>query len=88
MIFDSTKNGSSSEAEETHAVYERRLPDYMIPAIIMELESLPLTANGKVDRKALPDPDAAEGLSDQYVAPRNEAETKLAEIRKLKEMFI
>jgi aryl carrier-like protein len=52
----------------------------MVPAIIMELESLPLTANGKIDRKALPDPDAAEQLTNQYVAPRNAAEEALASI--------
>ena len=59
---------------------KEKLPEYMIPSLLMELESLPLTANGKVDRKALPDPDAGELLADKYVAPRNEAETKLAAI--------
>ena len=57
-----------------------QLPDYMIPAVLMELENLPLTANGKVDRKSLPDPDAEELLSGRYVAPRNETETKMSAI--------
>jgi len=59
---------------------KEHLPEYMIPAILMELESLPLTANGKIDRKALPDPDFIEQLSNQYVAPRTENERKMAAI--------
>ncbi|MBA2610529.1 MAG: AMP-binding protein, partial [Bacteroidetes bacterium] len=66
--------------EEVISYLKDKIPDYMIPVVIVELAKLPLTANGKVDRKALPDPDIAEGLIDQYVAPRNEVETKLAGI--------
>jgi amino acid adenylation domain-containing protein len=57
------------------------LPAYMVPAFFIQLESLPLTANGKVDRKSLPDPDGLDmetGVA--YVAPRNEMETILAGI--------
>ncbi|MEO6719986.1 MAG: amino acid adenylation domain-containing protein, partial [Ferruginibacter sp.] len=68
------------DRDEILSYLKEKLPEYMIPALLMELESLPLTANGKVDRKALPDPDASELLSDKYVAPRNEAEEKLAAI--------
>ena len=58
---------------------KEHVPDYMIPAHLIELESLPLTANGKIDRKALPDPEGA--LHDGgYIAPRNEREAMLAEI--------
>ena len=57
-----------------------RLPEYMIPAIWVELENLPLTQNGKIDRKALPDPDSSGLLSNEYVAPRNETEENLAAI--------
>ncbi|MBK8549763.1 MAG: amino acid adenylation domain-containing protein [Ignavibacteria bacterium] len=59
-----------------------RLPEYMVPALWVELESLPLTQNGKIDRKALPDPDASELISNEYAAPRNETEESLAEIWK------
>ncbi|MEO6220583.1 MAG: amino acid adenylation domain-containing protein, partial [Ginsengibacter sp.] len=55
-----------------------KLPDYMIPSLFMEMDKFPLTANGKIDRNALPDPDATEILSDQYIAPRNDVEAKLA----------
>ena len=48
------------------------LPDYMMPAYMMEIESLPLTRNGKLDKRALPEPEAVS--SHAYVAPETEAE--------------
>ncbi|NQY62740.1 MAG: non-ribosomal peptide synthase/polyketide synthase, partial [Alteromonadaceae bacterium] len=55
------------------------LPDYMVPAVFMVLEAIPLTANGKLDRKALPKPDMSLQLL-EYVAPSNETENILCEI--------
>jgi acyl carrier protein len=57
-----------------------QLPDYMIPALWLSMESIPLTSNGKVDKRKLPAVDAGELLSGQYVAPRNQTESVLAEI--------
>jgi len=60
---------------------EPKLPDYMIPAFFEELAALPRTPNGKINRKALPAPKTHAVLPNRpYVAPRNEIETKLAEI--------
>jgi len=50
----------------------------MVPSILVYLENLPLTINGKLDRKALPDPEFTS--SDNYVAPRNELESKICHI--------
>jgi aryl carrier-like protein len=53
------------------------LPDYMVPARIVVLDRMPLTPNGKLDRKALPEPDFAGA---DYVAPDSEIERKLVAI--------
>lgn len=58
----------------------RKLPDYMIPTYFMQIEKIPLTSNGKIYRKALPEPDGVVNTGVEYVAPRNEVEEKLIEI--------
>ncbi|WP_237276457.1 non-ribosomal peptide synthetase, partial [Tenacibaculum ovolyticum] len=56
------------------------LPDYMIPSIWVELDNIPLTSNGKINKKALPLPDMSNISTSEYVAPRNEKEQQIAEI--------
>jgi len=58
---------------------QERLPEYMVPRQWVELASLPLTGNGKVDRKGLPEPDRV-GLSQGYAGPRNAIEEALVAI--------
>ncbi len=59
-----------------------KLPNFMIPVQWVMLEGLPLTNNGKIDKKALPDPDVTDFLYNEYVAPRTEVERTLVEIWK------
>ncbi|MBL4671546.1 MAG: AMP-binding protein, partial [Arenicella sp.] len=55
------------------------LPDYMVPSLFMLLDEIPLTPNGKVDRKGLPAPDATQSLQ-KYVVPSTETEQILCEL--------
>ncbi len=59
----------------------RTLPDYMIPSLFVSLDAIPLTTTGKLDRRALPEPDraGAEG-GRSFIAPRDEIETRLAKM--------
>ncbi|RKG95647.1 non-ribosomal peptide synthetase, partial [Corallococcus sp. CA053C] len=73
------KAGGTVEAEALKAQLRQGLPEYMVPGTVVVLEALPLNANGKVDRKALPEPEAPQSGS-SYLAPRTQTEAKLAAI--------
>ncbi|MVF12550.1 amino acid adenylation domain-containing protein [Ketobacter sp. MCCC 1A13808] len=60
----------------------KSLPDYMVPKAYVLLDAFPLTANGKVDKKALPEPDDSLHARNQFVAPRNDTEEALTQIWK------
>jgi tyrocidine synthetase-3 len=68
-------------ASELRSWLDKTLPHYMVPSHYVQLEAFPLTTSGKVDRKALPDPEGL-GLSagTEYVGPRNETEAKLVQL--------
>ena len=74
-----TVNDSYKE-ETLKSFIQSRLPDYMVPVIYMVLEEMPLTSNGKIDRKALPSAKGYEKNTNEYTAPRNELEEQLCEI--------
>ncbi len=65
--------------EQTLCDLGASLPDYMVPSLAVVVQDWPLTANGKVDRKSLPEADIAQ-LQGQYVAPVNDIEAKLITI--------
>ncbi|GDZ93325.1 McnC protein [Planktothrix agardhii CCAP 1459/11A] len=83
-IVPQTEGISTPQEQSLLAVTELRqflkaqLPEYMVPSAFVILESLPLTSNGKVDRRALPAPDFQS--EEQYIAPRNPIEEILASI--------
>jgi amino acid adenylation domain-containing protein len=64
------------DPNEVRAYLARRLPDHMVPGIIVELKEFPLNPNGKIDRKRLPKPDLQASRTD-YVKPRNPVEESL-----------
>jgi aryl carrier-like protein len=68
-------------ASELRQHLKVRLPDYMVPALLVQLEQLPLTPSGKIDRNALPAPQFERAVSGVvYEAPRNAVEVVLASI--------
>ncbi|WP_139158740.1 non-ribosomal peptide synthetase, partial [Pseudoalteromonas amylolytica] len=78
-------NGALDEAGQRQLVAQVKeslancLPDYMVPSVLMVVNTWPLTANGKIDKKALPQPDGSV-LQGEYVGPCSEAEDSLVRI--------
>jgi amino acid adenylation domain-containing protein len=71
-------SGKTIDSLEIRNKLSETLPVYMVPSYFIQLEEMPLTPNGKIDRKALPEPGVNAGSD--YIAPRDETERKLVKI--------
>jgi amino acid adenylation domain-containing protein len=81
VAYLTTTGSEAPDAFELRQFLQKHLPDYMIPAAFIKLESLPLTRNGEIDPRALPQPDASDlQASNRYVAPRTPLEQQLANV--------
>ncbi|GHH40850.1 non-ribosomal peptide synthetase [Lentzea cavernae] len=68
-----------SDSKELRSWLRERVPDYLVPSVFVALDRIPLTPNGKVDRKGLPDPEPGT-TAEVFEAPRTSAEDVLAEV--------
>jgi acyl carrier protein len=75
---NSEASAQTTDIKELRDYLLRELPVYMVPAYFVKLKKLPITANGKIDRKALPEPGI--GQAGDYTAPGNKIEGKLVGI--------
>ncbi|MBZ4423326.1 non-ribosomal peptide synthetase, partial [Myxococcus sp. RHSTA-1-4] len=73
------KAGQAIDTKDLRGFLQQQLPEYMVPSALVSLDALPLTANGKVDRRALPAPDTSRP-ADGFVAPRTPTEELLASL--------
>ncbi|MGZ3459032.1 MAG: alpha/beta fold hydrolase, partial [Archangium sp.] len=72
--------GHSLDSSSLRSALQQHLPEYMVPSAFLVLEALPLSPNGKLDRTALPAPDASASHRTAHVTPRDEVEHQLARI--------
>src|SRR5207249_111410 len=75
----SHRNVSTELSVQLHLWVSTKVPEYMVPQVFVLLDALPLTSNGKIDRKKLPAPTQGSD-AEEYVAPRTLTEQKVAEI--------
>ncbi len=76
------RDGEALTTDALRWFLKQKLPPYLLPARFVFVQALPLTVNGKLDRAALPRPEASDVVAEQPVAPRDALEAKLVEIWK------
>jgi amino acid adenylation domain-containing protein len=80
VAYLETRRGSTISQSELRSVLKKELPDYMVPSTFILVDEFPLTANGKIDRKALPPPESVIKADGDYVSPRDSVEQALCRI--------
>ncbi len=77
IVSEQSQNVSVNELKN---YLRQNLPEYMVPTVIIMMEAFPLSPSGKVDRKALPEPDGSRLVETEYTPPRDEQERIMVEI--------
>ena len=81
VAYVTAATGKEIVKKELRKATAQKVPDYMVPSAFVVLDEFPLTANGKVNRRALPEPDGERpDLENPYVPPRSKTEKGIAEI--------
>ncbi|MER5467618.1 amino acid adenylation domain-containing protein [Streptomyces sp. NPDC002685] len=80
VVGTSTPGQDAADLAGLRAHLSARLPEYMVPAAFMAVDRIPLTANGKVDRRALPAPDREAFAGTAHIAPRTPVEERIAAV--------
>ena len=80
IAYLAPKPGATVDLDRIRGTMRRSLPQYMLPSAIVTMDALPLTQNGKIDRKALPVPDLNSLAATIFVLPRSATEEKLAAV--------
>ena len=80
VAYISAAAGAAVPVDQLRTLVRETLPDYMMPSAIVTLPALPVTANGKIDRAALPAPDGGRQLEQVFVAPSTALERRVAAV--------